>query len=410
MPKFWLKFWFCCLALLIFIGSWWFLFNQNYDNLSAQVPQESEFYIFLDKTKLDDLNQSKTQDLLNFLSDNSTTEPYHWSEFLKVSDKKIGFFSLNDQIFSISPQNRPALTFLGNNDLPYSQNNGFLYFPEFNYGNYPLNLDKTEQFKDLNPKIFVNDFNAYILRPKKLAFVPFAKRLNSNPLLIKGHIKDNLIKADINIQESIFSKNPLPKPKIQDDYKFALYNVAFSGEKKAEHSLKNLAFHIIKNLDQPVNLVQYANNFTLTLENQGNLQQIKQIIKKSLSFIYPSQVKKYLPDQTPAIHKIADPEKWSFDIQNNLHTLIDQENNFQVKLTANKKTISVEFSKQIKSNHPKNNINEKIQNSFNKCLLKNRIFSQPYISINLNKELKANNFKVLNIIEKTSSNIRLCIE
>jgi len=279
---------FLILTLILIGVSFYF----SYDHLVKFLPEQSDFYLHFNFNQAyapgyqatDYFVQHWPSNLLNqLLFNNFSAFRYNLNpETLKLIDEMAVFYF----------ENQPVII--------------YKYRPHF--ANFSLILGGKDR-----PKIFYRVFDsktvALTTEPNVLEkiFVKSNKISSGNfsfGKFFNGLIKNNQIKANFNQDKIVFQ---FQLPSISSEQAL---------EQKIELLLKNFS-----SLD--------LGNFVIAIQNKNNLtiQQIEEIVKKRMAYLFPKEVERSLPDGSKVIELVANPELFEFERKSNLVDLAILKNN-----------------------------------------------------------------------------------
>ena len=307
------------LAVLIFIGSWTFLFTNHYDNLIKFAPGESNLYIHTKTTAFSSAKTEHKQFFYNWLSSNSPLSYDQW-QLIEQVNREVSLFTLNNQAFGLILNSKINKELLANNNISFTETDKVLYFPEIIIAE--TNLLSQQWLKSIYNKVHFKPMALYIKDYTQInpLLAPF-KQSNDNSLAILAKFKDE--QSNFYLSGQVGQKNSKKiEPQLLDQPSNAqiyVQNIQTNQiSQEVEYSLDNLPFLLLKKTSGPVEFIKTASGFELIANSTDNpFDYIQTNILQILSFIFPSEIEKELPDQTVAIHHIADPTVWEFETDKN---------------------------------------------------------------------------------------------
>jgi hypothetical protein len=317
---FWLKFNLFVLAVLVFIGCWAFLFNLHADNLDKYVPAEAETYAHFNSKVLSKVPEEQKAFYLDWLAQQSTISAENWEQVLKLTRGEIGLFTINGQVFSVIKPRNKVHDFLNKQKIMYSGSKSVTYFPSLTAPTQVL--AEEEWYKQTKNKINFADFVIYSESLAKSATtIPLLNYEELYPLAILGNFGNKTLNLTMkgNVGQA---KTALLKPQIEQIPDSAkLYFRNFSGNSLIQMLPKadlNYDFAILQKLTGPIEYLQTeSGSIIYALADLNDAELIKAYSAETLAHLSPSERAKELPDGTAAIHLIADPAVWTFEINDN---------------------------------------------------------------------------------------------
>lgn len=316
MLRFWLKFWLFMLSLAVFIGCLVFLFVNHADSLIKNVPAEAEMYVHLKITK-DQF--PKDQLVFNWLEERNAITKEQWARIFGQSSN-LGLFSVNKQIHGIIPKSKQTQSLLESLNIPFTVEKQVLFFPEL----APSQDKMVDQdwFKNIEQKITSAHVIFYVKDPStlNLNLVSLNKQIEPAVGLVKFRKNKVLITVLGDLGQTIEKKQQSMLTQLPEETQLYLNNIKTDEISQLLGSQpKNFRFNLLTYFHGPVEYLDLGERFMLIVDKEQNsLDSIKNNIKTALSYFYPVEKTKLLPDETTAIHLIADPSIWKFNAQQEL--------------------------------------------------------------------------------------------
>jgi len=297
------------------------LFSKQPDTLSEYVPVESEWYFHSTGKTLLKFNEKLDSLPKNFQFALTELTNSQIDYLVEQKINEFGLFYYKNNYFLLAPAQPASFTFAQNNKLNYLHNNSVILMSKTNF-DFNLQQIQNNTFKKQR-KIW--DFSSFQFYLNKGPLI-FAKLINTSKFTAEtlyGTIKQNQVCLSSKTKTKLLTTNPqlLNLVNLQQTFYINGLIAENLGFQVSPNYPNDLLWLFLGNISGPIELLQTQNkNFILGFDAQNNsLAKIKQI----LSFHYPNSQQKLLPDQTSAIHLIADPEK--FYLQNEV--ILDKNKN-----------------------------------------------------------------------------------
>lgn len=391
-------------AIALFILGWLFLLNLRSDHFIKHAPSDTGVYINTSTKFINKLPKNQYQLFLQWLEKNSQFNANQWQEAFKMP-REISFFSLNGELFGIIKKNKATLSLAQTLLKSYVTLEEVVIFPKIKLDD--KSLAKTAWFNKTRRKINFSPLNAYV---KDIAEIktPMPALASNSPISILGKLSSGKIKLTIFGDVGQDRGEKIRGQKfISDNTKLFIRDISFSPIKEeANFGKGNLVFQLLKSINGPIELRLFDSSFVLFAQKRFNsIEQLTMNISLILANIYPREKTKLLPDNTLAIHFLADPEKWEFSKE------VVEKNQIKYKLQKPKQNIDIEVGEAgnlltVTNNKSQNETginNIKVNRILNSCsIFGNGIVFYQYE--NFDKDIL--NITIVNI---NKNKIRFCI-
>jgi hypothetical protein len=353
---------FSLLALIIIISAAFLLFLNNKDTLAKTLPPNTSFYIHTYPQVINKLAENQK----NYYLHNSFLLNLDKNQAQSISaliTKELAIFKKPDQSLKIATySNQELLDFLNTEKIPLVYCDDIIIFPEtssVNYCNTNDNLAKNAQFKPKNA-IFSDGYLYY--SGNEANFLPeIAKNYAITDFSAYFKIKNQVITIKSTLPSiNLFFRNDQQSWQSQINQTTILYsrNVDFSQMPLTAALIKeNLYYRLLKKIGR-VEAFSYSKekSFLTVRQHDRTIDQLENFIKEELSYLLPEEQPQELPDGTPAINLIANPNLWQFTRNENQGSYLEVtelgltftiENNQQsLNLTISDKSSEIEQNDQ----------------------------------------------------------------
>ena len=331
MNNFYLKFYLLIFGILLFVGGILFLLLNHVDTLYKYVPAEAENYLHIQPKALNQLSDGQRSDIYRWLQDHSSVNELAWTKILESTQREIGLFTLNGQVFGITNNNKKFKEMLVIQHVSSSFNKNVILFPYLELKQPQIEtLADQNWFKDVRQRICFKDFILYSQNLSALQLnMPTIKNAELPVMSFLGNFDDGIIRIETlgNIGQT--KSSPIDEPLKTLPAQTLSYFRNLRVEEIAQFNAvsDNLELSIIKKLDGGVEYYKDAYGSQIKIAKTAlTIDQLKKAILSSLAQIYPSKKERILPDGSVAINLIADENAWNFVEVSPQHWLLPRTN------------------------------------------------------------------------------------
>ncbi|PIR94460.1 hypothetical protein COT97_01230 [Candidatus Falkowbacteria bacterium CG10_big_fil_rev_8_21_14_0_10_39_11] len=309
-----------CVAVLVLIVD-------HKDTLINQMPGDITVYLHAKNSDWQNLNRHRPEaiiylvaetgletDQVNHLFDNSNME----TAIIQREDKN--WYFVQEKSASIE-------SWLKINNIPYYLNNETVIFPLKQSGLGQISASLKDKLV-IKPRLFdFSDIKIYI-SGQSVDIIPSAimNPENTEPFWGYLNFKKEKIRIVTTLQAPKLNKNtPLPRY-FQANMSLDNINPATYLTQNVSYVPENLDYLLLKNINESMKYQKFDNadnNLSIILipEPQKSIDELQTVISQLMAKIYPSKKRITLPDNSNAVHLIADPGKFEFELIENTYQL-----------------------------------------------------------------------------------------